>query len=68
MGILEISLMVAAGVLGYIFGHENGRRNTMQEMVALQEYEQSKQLWEQSMKNLTGRFYDEDDDDDEEEN
>jgi len=62
MGLLEISLMVAAGVLGYILGHESGKRNTMQEMVALQEYEQSKQLWEQSMKNLTGRFYDEDND------
>jgi len=63
MGILEISLlMIAAGVMGYIFGHDVGRKNAVQEMVVAQEYEQSKQLWEQSMKNLTGRFYDEDDD------
>jgi len=67
MGILEITLMAAAGVLGFIFGHENGRRNALEEITTLQEYEQSKQLWEESMKNLSGRYYHEDDESDEEE-
>lgn len=67
MGAIEICLILTAAVLGFVFGHENGRRNAMEEMVTLQEYEQSKKLWEESMKNLSGRYYHENDGSDEEE-
>jgi hypothetical protein len=61
MGVLEICLMVAAGILGFIFGHENGRRNAIQEAMFAQQYEQDRALWEESMKNLSGRYFHEDD-------
>ena len=60
MGLLEISLMVVAGVLGAVFGYDAGRRNGIQELSELQEYERSKQIWEESMQNLQRRYSDED--------